>query len=142
MGQDDWDLFTSADPNWANFSDPAFLNAIQPWVHKALNLYQDRLVLINYQNNTNWSKPTNKIVLWNVNHLDAIPQVVVAPLPGHTSNGDIAAFIRDEVGNVIAVMGDAFVSGLHMENTGWGCTHDHHRQEAIDTRAAFTGKNY
>jgi len=123
MGEDDWKLFTSADPNWAEFCCPSVLNAIQPWVHQALKLYEKKLILINKNNQTSFTK---------------IPNIYVTLGPGHTSGGDLIAYVTKDDESSLFVMGDAFVSGLHMENLNWGCTHDHHREEAIRTRSLIT----
>jgi len=122
MGLDDWELFTSPSPNWGNFCCPEVLDQVQPWVYQALNLYKDRLVLLDLNNISSFE-------------LSFLPNVYATLFPGHTSSGDLAVYaMSDNTDSWMTVLGDSFVSGLHMENLGWGCGHDHHRQEAIDSR--------
>lgn len=43
-------------------------------------------------------------------------------------------------GQNLYVLGDSYFTPLHLENLDFGCTHDHHRVECIQSRQKFAAE--
>jgi len=124
MGQDDWDLWTSPHPNWADFCCPKILDQLLPLVQLGLRTY----------NNSG----NGVYLVGNNETYTLLPGFTIRGAGGHTSlHGHMIAEVMSQ-GQTLHVLGDSFFTPLHMEKTGYGCTHDHHRQVCIDTRAELT----
>jgi len=121
MGLGDWDLWTSANPDWADFCCPKILDQLLPIVQEGLNKYsEDKRLLIKNQFET------------------LFPGVTLVRAGGHTSVDGPLAVIIESSGKRLYVLGDIYFAPNHIEHRDYGCTHDHHRQESIDTRSYYT----
>jgi len=127
MGRDDYYLFTSEHPDWDDFCCPELLNGDISWVKRALQWYDSPqsqgLILLNASNSFEFNM---------------IDNLMIEMSPGHTTDNHMTIRLTSsDTQRNFYVLGDSFVSGYHMENRTIGCSHDHHRIEAMKTRLEY-----
>jgi len=120
MGYDEFNLWMSDHPDWAEFCCPASLDATLPIVQAGLLPYEENDLL--------------RLISANVS--DLFPGLSAIIAPGHTTDQSIT-YVLESQGRRLFVLGDLYFTPVHMERLNYGCTHDHHRAMSMATRTAY-----